>query len=34
MDDLVLYPDGDLDHSQNLMGSKLNQDLCYDFCFP
>ena len=23
---IYLYPGGDLDHSQNLMGSKLNQD--------
>ena len=28
---LFLYPDGDPDHSQNLMGAKLDQDLSSDF---
>ena len=29
--DYYLYPDSDPDHSQNLMGSKLDQDLSSDF---
>ena len=27
----ILYPDSNLDHSQNLMGSKLDQDPSSDF---
>ena len=29
--DYFLYPDGDSDHPQNLMGSKLDQDQSSDF---
>ena len=28
---LVLYPDGDSDHSPNFVGSKLDQDSSFDF---